>query len=48
MLGNPGMRLAVDTNRYTDLCRGIPSVIETIELADEVWLPVYANRRNAA
>jgi tRNA(fMet)-specific endonuclease VapC len=33
------VRLALDTNRYTDLCRGIPSVIETVELADEVWLP---------
>lgn len=33
------MRLALDTNRYTDLCRGISSVVETIERADEVWLP---------
>jgi tRNA(fMet)-specific endonuclease VapC len=33
------MRLALDTNRYTDLCRGDASVIETVELADEVWLP---------
>ena len=33
------MRLALDTNRYTDLCRGEASVIETVELADEVWLP---------
>lgn len=33
------MRLALDTNRYTDLCRGEVSVIEAIELADEVWLP---------
>ena len=33
------MRLALDTNRYTDLCRGDRSVVETIELADEVWLP---------
>ena len=33
------MRLALDTNRYTDLCRGDVSVVETIELADEVWLP---------
>lgn len=33
------MRLALDTNRYTDLCRGTASVIETVELADEVWLP---------
>ncbi len=33
------MRLALDTNRYTDLCRGSASVVETVELADEVWLP---------
>jgi len=33
------MRLALDTNRYTDLCRGEASVIEAVELADEVWLP---------
>jgi tRNA(fMet)-specific endonuclease VapC len=28
------MRLALDTNRYTDLCRGEPSVIETVELGE--------------
>ena len=33
------MRLALDTNRYTDLCRGDRAVVEVIELADEVWLP---------
>ncbi len=33
------MRLALDTNRYTDLCRGEAAVVETVELADEVWLP---------
>lgn len=33
------MRLALDTNRYTDLCRGEAQVIEIIEAADEVWLP---------
>ena len=34
------MRLALDTNRYTDLCRGDSFAIHTIEHADEVWLPV--------
>jgi tRNA(fMet)-specific endonuclease VapC len=34
-----GVRLALDTNRYTDLCRGEESVIETVERAEEVWLP---------
>ena len=33
------MKLALDTNRYTDLCRGDASVVEMVELADEVWLP---------
>jgi tRNA(fMet)-specific endonuclease VapC len=33
------VRLALDTNRYTDLCRGDASVIEKVELADEIWLP---------
>jgi tRNA(fMet)-specific endonuclease VapC len=33
------MKLALDTNRYTDLCRGDGSVVMAVELADEVWLP---------
>jgi len=33
------VKLALDTNRYTDLCRGDMSVVETIEQAEEVWLP---------
>ena len=33
------MRLALDTNRYTDLCRGDVAAVEVIEFADEVWLP---------
>jgi tRNA(fMet)-specific endonuclease VapC len=33
------MRLALDTNRYTDLCRGQQRVLELVEQADEVWLP---------
>jgi tRNA(fMet)-specific endonuclease VapC len=33
------VRLALDTNRYTDLCRADASVVETVERADEVWLP---------
>jgi tRNA(fMet)-specific endonuclease VapC len=33
------VKLALDTNRYTDLCRSVPSVAETVEHADEVWLP---------
>lgn len=33
------MRLALDTNRYADLCRGAARVVETVASADEVWLP---------
>ena len=33
------MRIVVDTNRYTDFSRGDPSVVRTLELAEEVWLP---------
>lgn len=33
------MRIALDTNRYVDFCRGVPEVIETLEAADEIWLP---------
>ena len=33
------VRLALDTNRYTDLCRGDATVVEAVERADEVWLP---------
>jgi len=31
--------LALDTNRYTDLCRGDSQVVETVEAADEISLP---------
>lgn len=33
------MKLALDAKRYADLCRGNVSVVETVELAAEVWLP---------
>ena len=33
------MRLALDTNRYVDLCRGNPRVVELVEAADSIWLP---------
>src|SRR6185312_8795122 len=37
--GNVALKLALDTNRYTDLCRGDSAVLDTLELADEIWLP---------
>jgi len=33
------VRLALDTNRYTDFSRGEASIVKTLELADEIWLP---------
>ena len=33
------MRLALDTNRYVDLCRGLPATVELLETAEEVHLP---------
>lgn len=36
------VKLALDTNRYTDLCSGNAYVVETIEHADQVWLPFIA------
>ena len=33
------MNLALDTNRYTDLCRGDGEVIDLVESADSVSLP---------
>ncbi len=33
------LRLALDTNSYTDLCRDDPTALETVESADEIWLP---------
>ncbi len=34
------MRLALDTNRYVDLCRGVPQTAALVDQADEVILPV--------
>lgn len=33
------MRLALDTNRYTDLARGNPEVARALESAEEIYLP---------
>ena len=33
------MRLALDTNRYVDLCRDARGVAETLEMAEAVFLP---------
>ena len=31
--------MALDTNRYVDLCRGVPEVITVLETAESVLLP---------
>jgi tRNA(fMet)-specific endonuclease VapC len=31
--------LALDTNRYADLCRGNARAVEIVESADAIWLP---------
>ena len=36
------MRLLLDTNRYTDLARGVPDVVARIESADAVFLSIIA------
>ena len=33
------MRLALDTNRYIDFCRGEESVVQAVQLAHEIVLP---------
>jgi len=33
------MRLALDTNRYTDLCRNVAAVVTLVERAEVVLLP---------
>ena len=33
------MRVALDTNRYSDLCRGDREVVQVLEAAVEVFLP---------
>ena len=34
------MKIAIDSNRYTDLARGIPEVVELIENAEVVYIPL--------
>ena len=33
------MRLALDTSRYVDFCRGVPEVVAILEHAEAVYLP---------
>ncbi len=36
------MRVAIDTNRLTDLFRGDRALAEYLDICDEVWLPLVA------
>lgn len=33
------MRLALDTNRYVDLCRGDPAVVDRVARAEQLFMP---------
>jgi len=33
------MKLALDTNRYTDLCQGNPEVVRVLEEAETIYVP---------
>ena len=33
------MRVALDTNRYIDMCRGLADTVKILEEADQVFLP---------
>lgn len=33
------MRVAIDTNRYVDLCKGVAETVEVLEEADAIVLP---------
>ncbi|MFT3835571.1 MAG: type II toxin-antitoxin system VapC family toxin [Myxococcaceae bacterium] len=34
------MRVALDTNRYTDFCRGDERAVEVISTAEQLWMPL--------
>src|SRR5207249_3398340 len=37
--GDVGMKLALDTNRYTDFWNAVPEVVRRIEDVEEIYLP---------
>jgi hypothetical protein len=40
------MRLALDTNRYVDFCRGDREVVDRVREAERIYLPLYARDRH--
>ncbi len=33
------MKIALDTNRYVDFCRGLPEVVSVIQQAQKIYIP---------
>jgi tRNA(fMet)-specific endonuclease VapC len=36
------VRILLDTNRYTDLARGVADIVARVSGAEEAWLPLFA------
>jgi tRNA(fMet)-specific endonuclease VapC len=34
------MKIAIDSNRYTDFCRGDDHTADVVRTADEIWVPL--------
>ncbi len=34
------MRIALDTNRYVDFCKGVPEAVKAVQAAERVFLPL--------
>lgn len=34
------MKILIDSNRYTDFCRGVPDVVSVIENAIQIYIPL--------
>ena len=34
------MKILIDSNRYTDLCLGVPAVVEVVTQAAEIYVPL--------
>ncbi|MEW6056928.1 MAG: type II toxin-antitoxin system VapC family toxin [Bdellovibrionota bacterium] len=39
-IGQYVMKVVLDSNRYTDFCRGVPGVVEVIENVAEIYVPI--------
>jgi tRNA(fMet)-specific endonuclease VapC len=34
------MRVALDTNRYVDFCKGLPEALDVVQRADQIFVPL--------